>query len=167
MRKRITVKTEWISKLPKNYAVKLSQKGYKTNHFKLRQRPDAATKVKTLTQLFDTMKESVQSGWTQSWEYIIGDFGEAKELLTGISDYFGKIIGQSSDSRNAILADWKALGGRNELINSFWNIVHSIENVVGVVRGAFEEFFPTTGKRYSITKKIVFYEERPQRKIAS
>lgn len=35
---------------------------------------DAATKVKTLSQLLDTMKEAVQSGWTQSWQYIIGDF---------------------------------------------------------------------------------------------
>lgn len=43
---------------------------------------DAATKVKTFTQLWDTLKESVQSGWTQSWEIIIGDFEEAKELLT-------------------------------------------------------------------------------------
>jgi len=117
---------------------------------------DAATKVKTLTQLVDTMKESIQSGWTQSWEYIIGDFTEAKELLTGISDYFGAIIGKSADSRNAILADWKALGGRNELINTFWNIVHSIENVANVIKGAFAEFFPpTTGQQlFNITKKI-------------
>ena len=117
---------------------------------------DAATKVKTVTQLFDTLKESLQSGWTQSWEYIIGDFEEAKELLTGISDYFGAIIGQSADSRNAILSDWKALGGRNELINTFWNIVHSIENVSKVIKGAFTEFFPpATGQQlFDITKKI-------------
>ena len=117
---------------------------------------DAATKVKTLTQLFDTLKESLQSGWTKSWEYIIGDFEEAKELLTGISDYFGAIIGKSAESRNAILADWKALGGRNELINSFWNVVHSIGNVAGVIRGAFEEFFPAaTGRQlFDFTKKI-------------
>ncbi len=116
----------------------------------------AATEVKTLTQLFGTLKESLQSGWTQSWEYIIGDFEEAKELLTSISDHFGAIIGKSADSRNAILADWKALGGRNELINSFWNIVHSVENVANVIKGAFSEFFPpATGKQlFDITKKI-------------
>ena len=43
---------------------------------------DAATKVKTFSQLFDTLKEAAQSGWTQSWEIIVGDFEEAKELLT-------------------------------------------------------------------------------------
>lgn len=117
---------------------------------------DAATKVKTLTQLFDTLKEAMQSGWTQSWEYIIGDFNEAKEFLTGVSDYFGAIIGASADSRNAILADWKALGGRNALIDSFWSIVYSIENVTGTIGKAFEEFFPpATGQQlFDITKKI-------------
>ena len=117
---------------------------------------DAATKVKTLTQLFDTLKESMQSGWTQSWEYIIGDFEEAKALLTDVSDYFGGIINASANSRNAMLADWKALGGRNELIESFWNIVHSIENVTATIQGAFREFFPpTTGQQlFDITQKI-------------
>jgi hypothetical protein len=47
---------------------------------------DAATKVKTFTQLFDTLKEAAQSGWTQSWEIIVGDFEEAKTLPLKISD---------------------------------------------------------------------------------
>ena len=115
---------------------------------------DAATKVKTLTQLFDTLKEAMQSGWTASWELIIGDFNEAQELLTGISEYFGEIIGASANSRNAILADWKALGGRNQLIAGFKNIIQAIENIVHTVRGAFQEIFPpATGKQlFNLTK---------------
>ena len=117
---------------------------------------DAATKVKTLTQLFDTMKEAMQSGWTQSWEYIIGDFGEAKEFLTNISNYFGNIIEASAESRNSILSDWNALGGRNKLIEGFWNIIYSIENITKTVKDAFSEFFPsTTGQQlFNITQKI-------------
>lgn len=64
---------------------------------------DAATKVKTFTQLFDTLKEAAQSGWTQSFEIIIGDFEEAKEMLTGLSDFFGGIINNISEARNKIL----------------------------------------------------------------
>lgn len=69
---------------------------------------DAATKVKTFTQLFDTLQEAAQSGWTQSWEIIVGDFEEAKELLTEISDIFGGIIGKSAEARNDVLL--KGLG---------------------------------------------------------
>lgn len=39
---------------------------------------DAATKVKTFTQLWDTLKESAQSGWTQTWEILIGDLAKRK-----------------------------------------------------------------------------------------
>ena len=59
---------------------------------------NAATKVKTFTQLIDTLKEAVQSGWTQSWEIIIGDFEEAKSLWTGVSDFFNNIIQKISDT---------------------------------------------------------------------
>ena len=57
---------------------------------------DAATKVKTLTQLNDTLKEAAQSGWAQTWELIAGDFDEAKAFFTELSDTFGGIIGANS-----------------------------------------------------------------------
>ena len=87
---------------------------------------DAATKVKTFTQLFDTLKEAAQSGWTQSWEIIIGDFEEAKELLTEVSDIFGGLIGASADARNAVLQGWKDLGGRTEIIEALRNTFEGV-----------------------------------------
>lgn len=117
---------------------------------------DAATKVKTFSQLLDTLKEAAQSGWTQTWEYIIGDFGEAKELLTEISKYFGALIDGSSDARNTIVKEWKDLGGRSELIESFWNIIHALQNIIGTTKSAFQSIFPpATGKRLmTITQKF-------------
>lgn len=64
---------------------------------------DAATKVKTFTQLIDTLKEVLGSGWTESWQIIIGDFEEAKEVWTKVSDVLGGFIQKSSEARNAIL----------------------------------------------------------------
>lgn len=64
---------------------------------------DAATKVKTFTQLIDTLKEALGSGWTESWQSIIGDFEEAKEVWTKVSDVLGGFIQKSSEARNAIL----------------------------------------------------------------
>lgn len=65
---------------------------------------DAATKVKTFTQLWDTLKEAAQSGWTQSWETIIGGFETAKERLTKLSDLFSDIINKAADRRNKMLS---------------------------------------------------------------
>lgn len=72
---------------------------------------DAATKVKTFSQLKDTLTEALQSGWTQTWQTIIGNFEEAKELFTRFSDVFSDLINKSSEARNTVLA-----GG----LNSGW-----------------------------------------------
>ena len=65
---------------------------------------DAATKVKTFTQLMDTLKEALQSGWAQTWKLIIGDFEDAKSLWTGVSDTLGGFINDFSESRNNLLS---------------------------------------------------------------
>lgn len=65
----------------------------------------AATKVKTFTQLWDTLKESAQSGWTQTWEYVLGDFEESKWFFSNLSDTIGGFIGKSAESRNNLLGE--------------------------------------------------------------
>lgn len=117
---------------------------------------DAATKVKTFTQLFDTLKETAQSGWTQSWEIIVGDFEEAKELLTEVSDTFSAVINASADARNKMLQDWKDLGGRTMMIEAVKNVFEGLVSVAKPVREAFNEIFPPmTGKQLAeITERI-------------
>lgn len=117
---------------------------------------DAATKVKTFTQLFNTLKEAAQSGWTQSWEIIVGDFEEAKELLTEVSDTFSAVINASADARNKMLQDWKDLGGRTMMIEAVKNVFEGLVSVAKPVREAFNEIFPPmTGKQLAeITERI-------------
>lgn len=103
---------------------------------------DAATKVKTFTQLFDTLKETAQSGWTQSWEILIGDFEEAKDLLTQINNELGGIIEASALARNNLLQAWKDAGGRDDLIEGFKNLYEALKSIVKPAREAFEEMFP-------------------------
>ena len=91
---------------------------------------NAATKVKTFTQLWDTLKESAQSGWTQTWEIVVGDFEEAKELLTKVSDTVGEMIGKSSDRRNSMLS---------EGLDSNWKKLVNTINDAGIETSAFEE----------------------------
>ena len=64
----------------------------------------AATDVKTFSQLWQTTKEAVQSGWTNTWELIVGDFGEAKDFLSGFSETLNDMINQSANARNELLS---------------------------------------------------------------
>lgn len=116
----------------------------------------AATQVKTITQLFDTMRESVQSGWAQSWEYIIGDRDQAIETLTAVSDGFNSIIGPSTDARNEMLRFWNQNGGRDALIQSMSNSFQALADILGPVGKGFRDVFPAmTGERLvEITERI-------------
>lgn len=108
----------------------LRSKGYTEEQieaiFKLgRTATDAATKVKTFTQLWDVLKEAAQSGWTQTWQLLVGDFEQAKSLLTPLSEFFTSIINRTSEWRNTILA------GALTVATPFKNLQARIESVTG------------------------------------
>ena len=108
----------------------------------------AATEVKTLTMLIDTMKESVQSGWAQSWENIIGDKAQSTAFFTAISDGFSAATGASADARNEMLAYWNSAGGRTAIIQSLSNALSGLASIIKPIEEAFREIFPAmTGKR--------------------
>ena len=102
----------------------------------------AATEVKTVTQLIDTMKESVQSGWSVSWEYIIGDKQQATETLTRIKDAFDAMLAPSTEARNNALKIWNELGGREAAIEGFVNIFTGIKSVVDSIMGVVDNIMP-------------------------
>lgn len=102
---------------------------------------DAATKVKTLLQLFDTLKEAAQSGWTQTWELIIGDFDQAKELFTGISDSVSNMLNASADRRNNLL--------EGALSNNWEKLISKI-NEAGIETKTFEEQLKETATSHGL-----------------
>jgi tape measure domain-containing protein len=94
---------------------------------------DAATKVKTFTQLWDTLKESVQSGWGKTWELIVGDFEDARESLTKISDILtgpDSFLTKSADARNNFLEG---------LLGSNWDKLMKRLGDAGVEADKFED----------------------------
>jgi len=108
----------------------------------------AAQDIKTLTQMYDTLKESAQSGWAQTWEIIAGDFNEGKSLYTELGAAIGGMLQRSADARNAMLQFWKDNGGRTALIESFKNAFGALNQVLKPISEAFNQIFPPmTGER--------------------
>ena len=116
----------------------------------------AATEIKTFTQLVDTMKESVGSGWATTWEYIIGDKDQATAFFTSIKDGFDSIIGPSTQARNAIFEAWNKNGGRATFIEGLSNAVQGLGKVLSSIKGAWDEVFPpmTSMKLMDLTNKF-------------
>lgn len=108
---------------------------------------EAATKVKTFTQLWDVLKEAAQSGWAQSWRIIVGDFEEAKALLTPLSDFLTGIINNFSQARNRLL---EGALGKNPFAALFAKISDS-----SVIKTASN----VADKINGITKSLEYYQD--------
>lgn len=101
----------------------------------------AATKVKTFTQLVDTVKEALGSGWTKSFELMFGNFNEAEAMWTGISNVLQNMIDKMSDARNSMLQMWKDAGGRTAVLQAFVNIVNGVYSVIKPIKDAIGDVF--------------------------
>lgn len=79
---------------------------------------EAATKVKTFSQLMSTLDESVGSSWSKVFEYIIGNFEEAKEFWTNINNFLTPIVTAVPDAIGDFLKAIKDIGGRTKIIEA-------------------------------------------------
>lgn len=99
---------------------------------------EAATKVKTFSQLIDTCKEALGSGWTTTWRLIFGDFEDARKLWTSASDVIGGFINKFSDARNKVLDsalynNFKSLGERIKSVGEATETVTKVTENFGEV----------------------------------
>lgn len=115
---------------------------------------DAATKVRTFSQLVSTVKEAIGSGWAQTFRILFGDFKEATKLFTRINDVISGAVNKTSNARNKMLQGWKDLGGRKVLIEGLTNAFNGLVSVLSPIKKAFQNIFPpTTSKQlYEMTK---------------
>lgn len=106
---------------------------------------EAATQVKTFSDLISTTKEALGSGWAQTFEILIGDYGGAAELFTNLSEAISEPINKSAEARNAMLEVWSKQGGRQDLLDGLTNAFSSLASILDRVKTAFTEVFPPIG----------------------
>jgi tape measure domain-containing protein len=103
---------------------------------------DAAQNVTTFTKLLSTMKESVASGWAQTWELIVGDKNRSTQFFTSLSNAFAEFSGGLSDARNASIKFWDEMGGRRDTLIGFANLFTTLANAVRPIEGIFDKILP-------------------------
>ena len=140
--------TETLSKFTGDLSeAQLKQMGYSKQQIAEIQKlgkmsQDAATKIKTASQLIGSLQEAAGSGWAKTWQILFGDFEEAKKLFTDINNVLSKMIGDSADARNKLLQGWKDNGGRQALIDGLANAFHALMAAIKPIKEAFREIFP-------------------------
>lgn len=121
----------------------------------------AATKVRTWSQLWDTVGEALGSGWTTTWRLLVGDFVEATELFTFLSDKIGALINKSADARNNVLQDWSAHNGREALVDGIKTVVDSLFRIIETIGDAFSAVFGISAEQlWNLTTGFATFVQR-------
>lgn len=102
----------------------------------------ASTELKTFTMMMGSLKEAAQSGWAMSMEHIVGDFEEAKKLWTDIGNSLGKMIEDSANERNQLIAGWADGGGRQAIIDGFGTAWKTVMRIIKPLKKEFRDIFP-------------------------
>lgn len=102
---------------------------------------EAATSVRTFTKLMDALKESVQSGWAESWEIIVGDYEAAPKMWNKVNEVVGGFLEKQTEARNADLEAWANDGGREKVINGISNAYETLTIVLSRLAETFDKVF--------------------------
>ena len=85
----------------------------------------------------DTLKESAQSGWAETWQLVAGDYEEAKATLRTFSEFFSSIIDGSAEARNALLEG---------ALMSSWGQIKNRVNETGISVDSFRDTLRETAE---------------------
>jgi len=102
----------------------------------------AATEIKTATQLFQVVQESIGSMWANAFQIILGDFKQSKELWGNVGDVVMGIIDGISERFLGALRIWEERGGRMKVIDGLANIFGGLVDIFGAIAKGFDKAFP-------------------------
>jgi tape measure domain-containing protein len=106
---------------------------------------NSATQIRTITQLFQALKEEVATAWANVFEAIIGNNIEATKTLSAFHNVAENALTSPLKSLAKFLAEFNKLGGRNLVIRTLELAFHNLGLVLSQVGAAFHEVFPSNG----------------------
>ena len=121
---------------------------------------ESATKVKDLSQMFGVLKETAQSGWSQTWRIIFGDVEQAKALFTPLTNFFSEIIQGFSEARNTLL---EGAFGKN--FKQLGETIKSISKPIEATSDAIKTITKTAQDYSKVVDDIILgkYKNAPER----
>ena len=87
----------------------------------------AAQEAKSFTEAIDATKDAVSSGWMQTFKLIFGNYEEAKDLWTALTNEMWEWFASGAQERNAILKQWHDGFTRFSLSEDLGEITKSTE----------------------------------------
>ena len=104
----------------------------------------AATQVRTISALFQDLKEEVATAFAAIFKALIGNIGQATTALSAIHNAAENALTRPIYLLAAILQQFSNLGGRQAVISGLANIFKSLGAVLVTVGKAYKDVFPET-----------------------
>lgn len=123
---------------------------------------DAATQIKTGTQLVQALKEEVATAYASVFKTIFGNIGQATDLFSKMHNVAENALTGPIYALNTLLQGWANLGGRTELIKAFSQAFQDLGLIIKPIKEAFREIFPpaTAQELLNLTDKFEHLTEK-------
>lgn len=113
---------------------------------------EAGFEYKTFADAIDATKDAVSTGWMKTFQLVIGNSEEAKEVWSAIGEELLKIFSTSGNTRNAILGFWKDTSkfgkGYSDLVSGYVslrtalaNLYQGVKSWIAPIVDAFRQVF--------------------------
>jgi tape measure domain-containing protein len=122
---------------------------------------DAATKIKTMTQLSQALKEEVATAYGAIFKTLFGDITQAQALFSPLHTIIENGLTNPIYALNKILQGWAKMGGRFALLDALKLAAQAIGDVWNTVKAGFREIFPpaTAKTLYDLTVQFHVFAE--------
>lgn len=102
----------------------------------------ASQEAKTFKEAIDYTKDAVSTGWMNTFKTIVGDYLEAKDLWTAVTEEMYDVFIFDLEKQNEILDKWGEAGGREVLLEGISLAWGNIKTTLETVKETFREIFP-------------------------
>ena len=139
---------EVVKKYAKDNKVSLEEAGKALEEYKLLIDPmalawyKAGQEARTFEDMIISIKDTVSTNLMEIFKDIVGNYEEATELFSAMTDQLWEMIVDPLDQFQKLMDKWHDFGGRVHLLNAFSHIWENILNVVNAVGSAFKDIFP-------------------------
>lgn len=132
--------TEVFNKVMQKYSEGVTEANYENGKFTkgVTEMSEAAFKnaqeARTFKDAVDAVNESVQTGWSHSFELMFGNAEESAIIWTDLANTLIGVADKFTAFRNDVLGVWNDIGGRDSMVEAAYNMfagVGRIGNSVG------------------------------------
>ena len=117
----------------------------------------SAQQARTFSDVIDATQDEVSTAWMKTFEILIGNYEEATAFYTDLANELYDVFAEPINDLNNLLEEvFGEMGGRELLVESFWNIWNAVLDTMSLVGEAWRDVFPTASAEqlFSAVEKL-------------